>query len=179
MAKKRHQKKPTKRVQKSSSHRLVTALGLIATIIVVGLLAYSTYAFKNSTYEQEGFITCDTEGAYCEESKHIHADIEVSLCGEEIQFPKKKGHTDKQHTHKERNKIHWHARIPVDPQAHTYVDPAPRQLARFFEQMELSLPTSCPTNATPTTTVTVNDKNTEEGLDYVWQDGDVIHVIVE
>lgn len=179
MAKKRHQQKTTKRVQKSSSHRLVTAALLLVALTILGFLAYSAYSFKNSTYEQEGFITCDTQGAYCEESKHIHADVEVSLCGEEIQFPKEKGHTDKQHTHKERNKIHWHARIPVDPQTRDYVDPEPRRLVRFLEQMELPIPASCPTNASPTTTVSVNGEHNEEGLDYVWQDGDVIHVIVE
>ena len=158
---------------------LLTIIAVILVFIVLGFFAYSTVLFKNSNYEQRGFITCNKENTICEESKHIHADIEVSFCGKDIQFPKETDNTYKQHTHKERNKLHWHARISLDPETQTYIDATPRRLAAFFEQMNTPIPTSCPSNPTPSVSVKVNDKEETEAFDYIWQDGDRIHVIVE
>lgn len=182
MAKK--QKKHIRIVRKKSSRSktrwIVPALIGIAICILIGFLAYSVISFKQSTYEAQGFITCDEGNTVCEESKHIHADIEVSICGKAIIFPKEKGNTDKQHTHKERNKIHWHARIPVDPQEYaTYIDPSPRTLGAFMQQMELSIPATCGSLNRAQTRVEVNGATHNDGMSYVWQDGDIIHVIVE
>lgn len=145
-------------------------------LVLFAFLAYSVLAFKNSSYEAQGFITCNAENTVCEESKHIHADIEVSMCGTSIVFPKEKGDTGKQHTHKERNKIHWHANAGIDPVSHEYLDPSPRMLSAFFEQMETPIPTVC--NGKPAY-VQVRANGQPQDINYVWQDGDTIHVIVE
>ena len=175
-------KKSSVAVKKKPNSRkrpLLSVIIVVLVLIVGGFFVYSALSFKNSNYEQHGFITCNPENTVCEESKHIHAEIEVSLCREDIQFPKEKGDTGKQHTHKERNKIHWHARLSLDPETKTYIDDTPRRLTAFFEQMDMTFPTSCPDNPTPQLIVRVNNEERPEGLDYVWQEGDDILVRVE
>ncbi len=167
--------KVAKKSKKLKRSLLPALLGL-SSIAIVGALIYFAVSFKNSTYEQTGFITCNEQNTSCEESKHIHADIAVSICGQSIQFPKEKGDTQKQHTHKERNKIHWHARITVDPITRQYLDSSPRILYAFFEQMNTPIPTTC--NGKPATTqIFVN--NSPQTINYVWDDGDAIRVIVD
>jgi hypothetical protein len=177
--KKKTAKSPIKKkVLHKRNFPLVILIGVLL-LVLFGFLGYSVLTFQNSEYEQQGFITCNNEKTKCEESKHIHADIDVSLCGEHIQFAKESGNTDKQHTHKERNKIHWHARIPIDSQSQRYIDDSPRRLKEFFKQLSVEIPTTCPNNPNPTMTMTVNDIEQSEQLNYVWQDGDFIKIIVQ
>jgi hypothetical protein len=176
-------KKSSATTKKSKPQKTIHPLfkvGIAIIVLLIGAgLVYSTMLFKNSDYEQQGFITCNEDNTVCEESKHIHAEIEVSYCGEQIQFPKENGDTGKQHTHKERNKIHWHARIPIEPETKIYIDSTPRKLVSFFEQMGMTPPFSCPTNPNPDVEVIVNNNVQLEGLDYVWQEGDNIHVTIK
>jgi hypothetical protein len=170
-------KTPTrKRRTRTPSRSFWISIATLAGVGIIGVLAYSVMMFQSSSYEKQGFITCNAENTVCEESKHIHADVHVTLCSNVINFPKEKGDTGKQHTHKERNKIHWHARINVDPVAQSYIDASPRRLSAFFEQMETPIPTTC--NGKPAA-VQVLANGQAQTMDYVWSDGDLIHVIVE
>lgn len=145
-------------------------------IALIALLGFSVYSYQTSNQEREGFFACNNDGTICELSQHIHADIEMSVCGEKIEFEKEKGNVNLQHTHKETNKIHWHARISVDPKTKEPLDPTPRAIAAFLDQMEYEFPKSCSNNQNPILDVFINDEPTDPGLNYVWKDGDKITV---
>lgn len=158
--------------------KLPFILGLVFSLILAAILGYSVFQYQNSQEEAEGFFTCDKEGKVCELSQHIHADIDAVFCGEKINFPKEKGSLDLQHTHKELNLIHWHARVRVDPITRKPVDSTPMMLREFFKQVEQEIPTEC-RGQDAATTVLVNGVTKEEGLDYIWADGDKIEVVIE
>jgi hypothetical protein len=156
---------------------LAKYLQLAITLIViggVGFLAYSGYKFQTSEQEEEGFFVCNTEGTECELSQHIHADIEVNVCGENVEFGREKGRTDEMHTHKEKNYMHWHARLKVDPETRepTGTQKDRTTLQAFLTQMEFEFPDSCPNNSEPTLSVFVNEEPNTQGLNYTWVDGD-------
>ena len=163
---------------KKKSKKILSTILILLTTIVISLLAYSGYRFQTSEQEEEGFFVCNTEGTQCELSQHIHADIAINVCGEDIDFPREKGRTDEMHTHKEKNYMHWHARIKVDP---TTREPLGEEkdrltLQAFLNQMESEFPDSCPNNSEPTLSVFVNEEPNAQGLNYTWVDGDDIVV---
>lgn len=152
-------------------------LFVFLAILIATFLGYSVFTYQNSDQEQEGFFTCSKDGKTCEISRHIHSEIEMNVCGEEIIFPKEKGNTSKQHTHKEKNKIHWqHESMPVDPITREPLDKTPLTISAFLEQMEHNFPNSCPNNNSPKIEVSVNGKIIKDGLNYVWKDADIISV---
>lgn len=155
---------------------IFTYLAIVIVIITIAFGGYSVYQFQRSEENVEGFFTCNEDGTVCELSQHIHADIETNICGQHITFEKEEGRTDEEHTHKETNKIHWHSPLKVSPQTRKPLDSYPLTIAAFFEQMELTLPASCPQNQHPTPSVRVNGLEVPEKLDYVWSDGDIISV---
>ena len=163
---------------KKNKNKLLQLLILILVIAGVGFLAYSGFAYEGSQEEQEGFFICNDEGTECELSQHIHADIEVNVCGEDIVFLRETGRTDEMHTHKEKNYMHWHARLKVDPETREPLgsDKSRTTIQAFFNQVEFTLPESCTNNPNPELTVTVNEQEVPEGLDYTWFDGDNIVV---
>ena len=139
-------------------------------------LAYSAIVFKRSKQEEEGFFVCNQDGSVCELSQHIHSDIEVSTCGEDVDFEREEGRIDELHTHKEKDKIHWHDRLKVDPKTREPIEPSRSTIKAFFAQMDYELPSRCPNNSNPELEVTVNGLPAEAGLDYTWVDGDQITV---
>lgn len=157
---------------KSLLKYLVIALVLAA----VAFGAYSVLQFQRSEENITGFFTCNEEKTVCEQLQHIHADIEMNVCGKEIIFPKEKGRTDRAHTHKEVNKIHWESSLKVDPQTRIPLDPTPLKIFAFLEQMQHSFPKSCPDNPNSELNVSVNGQDMPSKLDYVWSDGDMIKV---
>lgn len=164
---------PKKKAKKSAS-----LAKYIAILVILGTIAYGAYAvytFQHSEENTQGFFTCDKEGKVCQLSQHIHADIEANICGREVTFEKEKGRTDQTHTHKESNKIHWHAPLKVDPQTRLPLDPKPLQVSSFLAQMDFTL-AACPQNPNPDLKVTVNGLDMPSKLDYVWQDGDKIEL---
>lgn len=169
-------KKSAKTPQKKRRNPLLFIVSGILLTFLIGFGVYSVVTYQNSSQEAEGFLTCNANKTKCELSQHIHADIKMTVCGEEITFPKEKGNINLQHTHKENNKLHWHARIKVDPQTQEPLDTTPMQLKAFLEQMDYTLPASCPNNANPVLSVEINATPTEKLLEYVWSDGDIITV---
>lgn len=151
------------------------AIGVLL-VIILGFLAYSAYTFTNSDEQEKGFVVCNPDKTICTLSQHIHADIEVNVCGEDITFEREKGLTTEMHTHKERNYMHWHDQIKIDPITQEVL-PEERDritVQAFLNQMEFTFPTSCPGNPKPTLTMMVNEVENEQRLQYVWVDGDDI-----
>lgn len=169
-------KKSPKKQPKKSSNKILQILIGVVLLGIIGYLIYSVVVFEQSEQEKEGFFACNEDKTVCELSQHIHSDIDLTVCGEHIVFEKEKGRTDEQHTHKEKNLIHWHARLNVDPTTHEPLDPTRVQIQAFLDQMEYSLPQTCPDNPNPTLTVLINEKPSDMGLDYVWKDGDTITI---
>lgn len=175
MAKKTKSHKQIRRPQKHSNSPL-KLLVLLAVIALGGFFVYSVYSYQTSEQEKEGFFTCNADKTVCELSQHVHADIHMDVCGELVTFPKETGRTDMQHTHKETNKLHWHARVKVDPMTRAPLDPTLQTVQAFLDQMKYNLPEACTKNSSPLLEVRVNDVLEIRGLQYVWKDGDRISV---
>ncbi len=159
---------------------------LVALMLpIIGYLAYYGYtayvSFKDSDYEAQGFLVCNEGNTRCENSQHIHANIEVVECGKQIYFEKEKGSTNFQHTHKEQNRIHWHARELVDPITREPLDKTPRQLKSFFEQVDYKGSDSCwDTDAKVTLFINGAEKASDTAaLEYIWGDEENLKLVIE
>lgn len=162
-----------------------TLVLLVIGLISLGLLYSVSVYYKEGV--EGGIIVCQTPDD-CAISMHIHADIEVSVCGEEHIFGFEVGDLSKSHTHKERNKIHWHDLEKVNVETHEIIDSYELTVGAFFEQMgekftsecllDKCVPDSC--NGSPgKITMTVNDVPNTELEKYIWSDGDKIVVKYE
>lgn len=168
------------------------AIFIIAVLILGGLGYYSVKLYQDTGAEQQGFVICNEEK--CEKSIHIHADIEMSLCGEKRDFPKNKGSISEQHTHAELNYMHVHFTFEVDRETHEPLDTTLLELGNFFKNMDMpfsSAPATlgnytvgdtCPNGKVLTQgdlRMTVNGEENTEFERYIWQDGDDIHITFE
>ena len=153
----------------------------IFVIILISLLSYSVYVYQNSEEEEQGFFICNEDKTICELSQHIHAHIDMNICGQNYTFPRETGRTDEMHTHKEKNLMHWHAPVHVDPatQAVLPQDQNRVTVRAFLDQAKYAFPETCPNNQTPVLEVIVNNEIKPEGLDYVWIDGDNVVINYE
>ena len=149
-------------------------LGILLITALAGFLIFSAYSYQNSEQEKEGFFACSQDGKICELSQHVHAQIEVNVCGEKITLSKEKGELNKTHTHKEKDKIHWHEKMQVDPATREPLDSTPLKISSFLQQMNYEFPDKCSDNSNPMLSVTVNGSEASEKLDYTWKDGDDI-----
>ena len=173
-------KKNLRKKNIKKGNKLLAGLGLAIAALVIGYAIYAGVLYKNSEEERRGFVTCNKENTICELSQHIHADINVNACGEYVIFPKEKGRPDsQQHTHKEVNKIHWHARVRVDSATREPIDKSYLTIERFFSDINYELPKNCPGESQSLLTVSVNGQSVEEKLDYIWKDRDEISVVLE
>lgn len=177
--KKKATKNNKKITPKSPKNKIVKFVGAIAALAIFGLLGYSVYSYQVSTQEKEGFLVCNDKKTECELSQHIHADIHLTVCGKEIIFPKENGNTTRQHTHKEQNKIHWHAPLKVNPTTKKPIDPTKVSVASFLKEMKFTFPETCPNNKSPKLTAIINAKRNNDPLSYVWKDGDTITIVYE
>ena len=152
--------------------RTLWILGGIAIVAVVALLAYSTIQYQSEGIEQTGIIVCNTEE--CLKAVHIHADIKLNMCGTFITLPREDGHLDSEHTHKEKNYLHFHERISLDPVTKEEL-PEPRlRVGRVMEDysLEPKLLQYCPPN--PKVEVLINGEIAPEGMQTQWKNGDDI-----
>ena len=148
----------------------------VVILAIVTLLSYSVYVYYASDAES-GIIICNDEGE-CNIAMHIHADIDVEVCGEKINFPLESGDLAGQHTHKERNLMHWHSITAVNPVTKEVLNPEEFYVQEFLNQMEFELPKDC--NGEPAELqVFVNNGGREELLEYPWKDRDKIRIIFE
>jgi len=149
-------------------------IGGIVVIAVAALLAYSTMQFSSAGIEQTGIIVCNDEE--CLKSVHIHADIKLDMCGTFITLPREAGHLNSQHTHKEKNYLHFHERISLDTTTKEEL-PEPRlRVQKVMEDYDLEekLLRYCLPNAK--VEVIINDIIAPEGMQTQWKEGDDIHL---
>jgi len=169
----------------SKKIKRTAALALIL-LAVIGL-SYSVYIVYTSGAAQRGVFVCISESE-CYWSAHIHAEVDVNICGEEYRFPVEKGPLNGPHTHEEKNLIHFHERLRIDPVTKEILDTKPLTLGSFFDNMEVSFDNDrvlnkingdlC--NGQPgTVKMFVNGKPSSDFRDYVWKDGDKIIIVFD
>jgi len=150
---------------------IIWIAGILA---IVAFLSYSVYFYYVSDAES-GIIICNDEGE-CNIAMHIHADLDVEVCGEKIKFPLEKGDLSGQHTHKERNLMHFHDVTLVDPETNELLRPEDFIIKEFLNQMEFEFPENC-NGQLGELQVFVNNMGREELLEYPWKDDDKVKVI--
>lgn len=154
-------------------------------------LAYSVLVFFAQGAEK-GIVVCETpeQPEHCVISMHIHADVAVTVCGEEKSFGLEEGELAKTHTHKERNYIHFHERLPYDQTTETILDTTPLRVGNIFESIHVPFTSECLYDHCNGQTCSgkaesgrvkmwVNTVENTQFQDYVWKDGDQIRITFE
>jgi len=170
---------------KKNAKRIV--ISWIVLLVLLGLL-YSVMQYY--AQDPEGGVIVCKDPNHCEVSMHVHADLKVSMCGKEIIFPSERGDLSKVHTHKERNKLHWHDLEKIDPKTKEIVNTSKLTLHAFFEQMrerftdtcllERCNGDSCPGSKNPgKVSMMVNGVPNTKFEKYIWKDGDKMVVMFE
>ncbi|MBI4091231.1 GAP family protein, partial [candidate division WWE3 bacterium] len=170
------------------SKKFKKAAIIAAVLLAIVGLSYSIYIVYTSGAAQTGVVVC-TSASECYWSAHIHAEVTINICGEEsYRFPVEKGPLNEPHTHEEKNLIHFHERLLIDPQTKEILDPTPLTLDAFFDNMEVAFSESevldkkngdlC-NNQQGTVKMIVNGMPRAEFGDYIWKDGDKIKIIFD
>jgi len=155
---------------------------LIIGFVIVGLVAFFYVANRFSGGEkgvttEKPITTCQPENAPVEQQKcyytaHSHFTLSLQVNGQKQDLHFEKGDLQKSHTHAEKNKIHWHTTIPVDPQTKQVTDYSQLKLKAVFDELKIDYQGK-------KVTVLVSGQEKQEGLDYIWQDGDSVEVRIE
>ncbi len=148
-------------------------------VVLAGVARFFSYSIQqyNSEGASEGIVVCDETS--CILTVHIHADIAFDLCGEHITLPRETGPLDGLHTHKEKNYLHFHDKVPMNFEKYK----ASKEKEVLFDK-RLTLqeildvfalnPTTYCGSEEVTTTWQVNGAEPQEGVQYNWKDGDDI-----
>ena len=156
--------------------RVKLVIWIIGILAIVAVLSYSVNFYYASDADS-GIISCNEEGE-CNIAMHIHADLDIKVCGEKINFKLEKGDLSGQHTHKERDLMHFHDTTQIDPDTGELLSPEEFTIKEFLNQMEFEFPKDC--NGEPgELKVFVNNVETEELLEYPWKDRDKIRISFE
>lgn len=167
----------------------LSKLLLGTAIIFFGVLGFYSYQqFKDSGIETEGIVVCSKDGV-CEKSMHIHAELNVAICGKDATLAKDKGDFSDIHTHKETNLLHFHERLQVNPKGEI-LDNSPLKLSNAvmaLSRMSLSDQCigdkcngkRCPNGNPGKLKLTVNGLVQKEIAEYVWKDQDKMELRFE
>lgn len=155
---------------------------VLIVFVIVGLVAFFYVANRFSGGEKEvstekPITTCQPENAppdkqKCYYTAHSHIVLNVIIDGTKVDLSFEKGGLERSHTHAEKNKIHWHATLPVDPQTKQITDYSALKLKAVLDELQINYQGK-------KVTVLVNGQEKSEGLDYIWQDGDTVEVKIE
>lgn len=172
------------------------ALVFAAVLLVAVAVSYSLFVVYSSGAAKRGVTVCVSESE-CYWSAHIHAEVDIDLCGDKsYRFPIEKGSLDGPHTHEERNLIHFHERLRYDPATKEILDPGPLTLGAFFDAMEVPFDSSKVLdrqegdlrNGKPGSVKMFVSRNWvreelgqphAEYRDFIWRDGDVITIVFD
>ncbi len=182
------------------------SIALAIVMLAVTGLSYSVYDVYTTGAAERGVVVClsdkgemtpEASGNTCYWSAHIHAEVNIDLCGDtSYRFPVEKGALDGPHTHEERNLIHFHERLRIDENSKEILDTQLLTLGAFFDAMEVPFDNgkvldktngqTCD-NQLSTVKMFVNKDWNRNSLgkpvasfrDYAWEDGDVITVIFD
>ncbi len=149
-------------------------------------LAYSLGVYYQGGGER-GFVVCTAQG--CDLAVHWHSELEMSACGKPYHLPLERGDLNRQHTHKEQDRLHFHAVIKTNEAGSELLEPEKLRLGELFDQLKLRFTKTCflehctgdpcPDGRPGALTVTVNGVPNPDLSDYVWKDGDTIRIAFE
>lgn len=106
------------------------------------------------------------EQQQCFWTAHIHATVRVFKGTEEIPIGFEQGELEEEHTHAEKNKLHWHGLLPADPVTKEAKDMSALQVGTIPDDLKLSV------DGQPTFVV----NGVEVEPTYIWKDGDDIEI---
>lgn len=176
---------------------------LAIILLLVAGLVYSVYDVYSTGAAEGGVVVCTSEqtpeasGGACYWSAHIHAEVNIELCGDaSYRFPVEKGRLDGPHTHEERNLIHFHEKLRIDTSTKEILDTKLLTLGAFFDAMEVFFDSDkildktngnfCNGNLSTIKMFVSKDWNRNNlgkpvasFRDYVWENGDVITIIFD
>ena len=162
-------------------------LACLIVLIVIIVLIYSVYVYKKSVEDSgESFIICRTQED-CTLSQHIHTEVEIKICEEEIKIPLEAGDKIGTHTHKERNLLHFEERLKYNNVTKKLIEKEPITLKNFFNHKDVNIKfnSTCIANkcngnicdtASGTVKFFVNSIENKDFENYVWNDGDKISI---
>ncbi len=188
----------TKRRARTAHLHWLKALGVIVLVGAIGFSLYSIRVYRQAKPEA-GLTFCSDKDqvarnladqklkaaldrsdltSNCFWVAHIHADFKVSRCGAQVELNKEFGDLYASHTHKEPDRLHWHSVLPADEATRKPSNTSSLTVGAALQVLDIETETPCrPDQSAPRVTVRVNSKSSD--LDYVWQDGDEIAVIIE
>ncbi len=159
-------------------------VGYAVVLVILGYVAYSVYYYLSTAEKVEEYEVC--AAGRCIKTFHVHADISIQLCGKKIKLPLEHGPLEGPHTHKERNYIHFHERLPYDQATKKLLDTTPLQLGVFMNEFDIRFNDRCiadycngdpcPEGKPGTIRMFVSDQPNSEFDQYVWHDEDKISI---
>lgn len=153
--------------------KIKNALILIIVIAAIAEFIWFARFFgsgENAESEKPAVI-CKPQNAPPEQQEcfwtaHIHAGIKVFQDNQEIPLSFEEGELEKVHTHAEKDKLHWHGLIPVDPKIKEVTDWSALSIKQLLKDLGLSIEDG--------PQIIVNGK--EVDLSQTWKDGDIIEI---
>ena len=151
---------------------------LILLVVIATILGFFWLAnfFGNGekTQSEKSLVICQPQNAPPEQQKcnwtaHIHFHLTVFKGSQEIPIDFEQGDLPGMHTHAEKNLVHWHGLIPVDPKNKEVTDWLALQVQKIVTDLKLSQ------EGAPK--FIVNGKEVEPS--YIWKDGDIIEIHYE
>lgn len=163
---------------KKQKNQKLPLLKIIIALIIL-LLAVWLIVFSLREYDRQqaalGIIVCNDKGD-CIKTVHIHADVEFDLCGQTYILPREGGVLSGLHTHKEKNYLHFHDELKLDPVTRKELSDKRLSLQEIIDMFELDPQEFCG-RADVEISALVNGQEPAEGLDYNWNDGDDMTII--
>lgn len=119
---------------------------LLMIVFAAGGIAAAFYMASFFKSEEQGvrsqkpIIFCQPQNALPEQQKcfftsHIDVYLTIKVWGEEKTLPFEKGDLVKSHLHAEKNKIHWHSLISVDPKKKELEDKTQLTLGQALDDL--------------------------------------------
>lgn len=158
-------------------------------MVLLGVIffTYSILEYKKISVQSKGLITCAEEKCFW--TAHIHTLVRVNLCGQEFSLPKLVGPLSGIHTHTEKNILHWHDKLPADPETHALLDTTPLTIGFGLNVMSIPFTVDslleekngdmCPSGKPGSLKFFVNGTSLPADPSYVWKDRDIIDIIFD
>ena len=150
---------------------------ILFILVIVGLIVLISYSIQqyNSQTEAEGITIC--KESECIKTLHIHSDITFDLCGKTTTLERETGELVGLHSHKEKNYLHFHDKVQLDPDTLEQRLDERLSLREILKTLDLTPGDYCEGSGLVETIFKVNGEVPGEGLDYNWKDGDNLHLI--
>lgn len=163
---------------------LTKKLGCAFYLVIVTFIVYSVYYYLTAIEKFDEYTVCYEDN--CIKTFHIHTTIMIEVCGTLVRLPLETGLLDGLHTHKERNVIHFHERLPYNSTTQQVLNNTPLMINTALNEMDIRFSQQCIkdycngrhcSDGKPGTVhFLVNDVPNAEFEKYVWKNGDRVKI---